>query len=293
MDALNSMGIPACVAHHTRGFQCNWFDHQTKVAAAADLVLTPADMLVVPEFYVPYLNEIPDEPRLVVFNQGAYQSFIGPQSVPSWQYCLDDRKLEAMIVVSADNEEYARYAFPGTRVARVRNFIDNQVFYPAEGLPQRKIAVMPRRRGMELYTHVLSLLTMRGALGDWEVVNIDSLPQRQAAEAFRSSAIFLSFSEREGFGMPPAEAMACGCYVVGFTGLGGREFFYPSLCTPVEEGNVLALAKSAEKAMADFDSDFSRMREVAMKASWIIREEYCVERQAHDLANFVSAVGLG
>ena len=139
------------------------------------------------------------------------------------------------------------------------------VFYPENVLPDRRIAVMPRSRGAELCSHVLSLLTVRGALDGWDVVNIAGLSQTETAEILRSSAIFLSFSEREGFGLPPAEAMACGCYVVGFTGLGGREFFYPGLCTPVEEGNVLALANSAEEAMSNFDRDASNMRELALR----------------------------
>jgi glycosyltransferase involved in cell wall biosynthesis len=293
VDVLNSIGIEAFVVHHRRSFVCNWFEHATKVLAASEIVLAPTDMLIVPEIYVPYLQEIPTGPRLVVFNQGAYQSFVGRNSASSWQYCLDNRKLEAIIVVSIDNEDYIRYAFPSVRVGRIRNSLDSRVFYPENVLPDRRIAVMPRRRGAELCSHVLSLLTVRGALDGWDVVNIAGLSQTETAEILRSSAIFLSFSEREGFGLPPAEAMACGCYVVGFTGLGGREFFYPGLCTPVEEGNVLALANSAEEAMSNFDRDASNMRELALKASGIIRDEYSLEKQTRDISDFFESVGLG
>jgi glycosyltransferase involved in cell wall biosynthesis len=36
--------------------------------------------------------------------------------------------------------------------------------------------------------------------------------------------VFLALSRLEGFGLTPLEAMAAGCVVVGFTGIGGREY---------------------------------------------------------------------
>jgi len=45
------------------------------------------------------------------------------------------------------------------------------------------------------------------------------------ADILRSSRVFLSFSQREGFGLPPLEALACGCAVVGYHGFGGRALF--------------------------------------------------------------------
>jgi glycosyltransferase involved in cell wall biosynthesis len=291
VDILNSMGIEAFVLHHRRGFFCKWFEHQTKVLAASEVTLISTDILVIPELYVSYAKEL-RVGRLIIFNQGAYQSFKGRQSVSGWRSCVEGGKLEAILAVSLDNEDYIRYTFPTVRTERVRNSIDSRVFYPSEGLPDRRIAVMPRRRGKELCTHVLGLLTLRGALNGWEVINIDNCSQEETAELLRTSAIFLSFSEREGFGLPPAEAMACGCYVVGFTGLGGREFFYPGLCMQVEEGNVLALAKAAEEAMRNFDSDPSSVRELALKASSIIRDEYSIQKQIRDLRDVFESVDL-
>lgn len=290
VDLLNSIGIEAAVVHHRRGFACTWFKHQTKTMAASEVSLTSMDTLVFPELYVPYLKEIPVGPQLIVFNQGTYVNFSGRQSVSSWRYCVNNREFKAIIVVSVDNEEYIRYAFPGVRAGRIRNSVDSRVFYPAADLPLRRIAVMPRLRGKDLCAQVLGLLALRNALNEWEVVNIDKCSQEETAEILRSAAIFLSFSEREGFGLPPAEAMACGCYIVGFTGLGGREFFYPGLCSPVEEGNVLALAKAAEEAMRNFDSEPSSIRELALKASSLVRDEYSFEKQLCELRNFFESM---
>ncbi len=52
-------------------------------------------------------------------------------------------------------------------------------------------------------------------------INPDSL-----ANIFNNNQIFISLGYPEGFGRPAAEAMACGCIVVGFTGGGGNDFLF-------------------------------------------------------------------
>ena len=49
-------------------------------------------------------------------------------------------------------------------------------------------------------------------------------------QTLSSSALFLSFGHPEGFGLPVAEALACGTAVIGYSGLGGRELFNIGKC---------------------------------------------------------------
>ena len=109
---------------------------------------------------------------------------------------------------------------------------------------------MPRKRANDA-RQVLRLLAAHGSLEGWEVVPIEDRTEAETAGLLRSCAIFLSFSAQEGFGLPPAEAMACGCYVVGFPGLGGREYFDPTFSCPIEEGDVLAFAKATAAILSD------------------------------------------
>lgn len=243
VDTLNAMGIPAAVVHHKPGFRCTWFSHTTRVVSAPETVLSGSDVLVVPEWYGPDLSTVPAGPRVVVFNQRSYGTF---DHVPTGQPLY--RGAAALLAVSDNNADYLRYAFPDIPTHVVRNVVDPSLFHPGDE-PTRRIAYMPRRRGEEL-TEVLHLLAIRGVLRNWSLVPIDGRSERETADLLRSSAVFLSFSEREGFGMPPAEAMASGCYVVGFTGLAGRDFFDPAYCRPVPEGDVLAFARAVEEICA-------------------------------------------
>ncbi len=285
VDALNAMGIPSAVVHHRPGFSCTWFQNKTRVVSAPEITLTPADTLVVPEFYGRWLTAIPAGPRVIMFNQNTYRTFSGPRPVGLDSAYPDVSRLEAILVVSQDNAEYARYAFGQVAVECVRNAIDDRLFHASETSPGRRLAVMPRKRGADCQ-QVLDLLELRGVLKQWEVLVIDNLSEQETADELRSSAIFLSFSEQEGFGMPPAEAMACGCYVVGFTGLAGREYFDPDVCSPVEEGNTLALARAAESAILSYERDKDALRDRALIASARILSQYSAEAQIADLKIF-------
>jgi glycosyltransferase involved in cell wall biosynthesis len=78
---------------------------------------------------------------------------------------------------------------------------------------------------------------------------LDGLTERQVGDRLRNATLFLSFGYQEGFGLPAAEAMACGCYVVGFHGCGGVEFFRPEFSSPVPTGDVMTYAQTVEQVI--------------------------------------------
>lgn len=59
-------------------------------------------------------------------------------------------------------------------------------------------------------------------LSDFEVIAPDD--DSQIADIYNKSHIFISTSWREGFGLPPLEAMACGCSVILADSGGGNEY---------------------------------------------------------------------
>jgi glycosyltransferase involved in cell wall biosynthesis len=288
VDLLNAAGIPAWVLHARAGFACSWFAHSTAVSSVAQVVLGRHDILVVPEMYGPTLSRLPVGIRLVVNNQNAYQTFDGISRIPGVTGApyAGLPTLEAVIVPSLDNAELLRFAFPALRVERVRCGVDTGIFKPGVA-PGRRLAVMPRKRSVEV-ERVLHLLGARGDLDGWEVVMIDGRTEKETAELLASCAFFLSFSEAEGFGLPPAEAMAAGCYVVGYSGLAGREFFLPRFCSPVPEGDVLAFARAASGLLNEYCRSPERIRAAGLAAAGLIAANYSIEEQRADLLAFFS-----
>jgi glycosyltransferase involved in cell wall biosynthesis len=294
VDLLNAAGIDAAVVHRRPGFRCEWFPNSTPVLAAGKVAPDPLDVLVVPEWNAVGFHRLPAAPRKIIFNQGPYHTFDHVPfdgTAPGHPYRAVEN-LVAMLTVSLDGATLLRYAFPDIPVSQVRAVVDSRLFLPPDLPAGRRIAFMPRRRQQER-EQLLHILRSRGALEGWELVPIDGCTENRTAELLRSSAIFLSFSEREGFGLPPAEAMACGCYVVGFTGLGGRDYFDPAFCSPVPESDLYAFANAVEDAIRRYDAAPDHLAGAGRAAALRIHDTYHEAGLSEDLVGIYRPLVTG
>lgn len=291
VDTLTKAGVEAKILHRRPGFRCDWFANTTPVTSATEAVLHADDLLVVPEYYGPGLSLLPSGVRKIVFNQNAYQTFDHiplEGTAPKAPYA-DLPGLVALATVSEDNAALLRYTFDPLPVHLTRVVVDRRLFHPPDRPAGQRIAFMPRRRADE-QRQLLHILRARDALAGWELVPIDGLSESETARMLRTCAVFLSFSDREGFGLPPAEAMASGCYVIGYTGLAGREFFDPRYCVQVPENDLLAYAIAVETTLRDYASDRERFIKAGLLASETILGRYHEEGLREDLLRLLATV---
>jgi hypothetical protein len=61
--------------------------------------------------------------------------------------------------------------------------------------------------------------------------------------------------------------MASGCYVVGFTGMGGRDYFDPDYSSPVLENDILGYARAVEEAIRRHDTEPESLAKAGLIAS--------------------------
>lgn len=291
VDVLNAAGISAAVVHHAKGFRCDWFPNETKVVSASDLTVSPSDVIVVPEIYTTSICALPSGIRQVILNQNVYVTLdsIASGTPDATKPFLNNPNLVAVAAVSDQNAELLRYAFRGLSVHRIRWALDPTVYFPSPVLPGRRIAFMPRRRAHDA-AQVISLLRLRGVLDGWEVVEIAGCSEWGAAELMRSCRLFLSLSEREGLGLPPLEAIACGCLVVGFTGYAGVEFFHPPFATAIEDGDIGTFAAGVERLLDWTEEDPSAARQAALDGSQYVLHAYSPEVEQRDLVGLFRAL---
>jgi hypothetical protein len=318
VDILNAHGIPAYVLHRKIGHRCTWFQNNTPVVyvdsrfkrrisskvrkylkleqphemhllGAPSLKIGTADILVLPEIDGPNMTQMAPSVPKIILNQGCYLTFRS--------YSIEKEKLltpylhpefRAVITNSEDGFNYLHYVFPKVKLGRFHPAIDPQLFkYSAD---KKRQVCFTTRKNEGIMRQVINILKFRNALNGFELIPFSGIPQQKVADIFRDSAIYLSFSTYEGFGLPPAEAMASGCLVIGFHGGGGREFFRPEFCYPIEYGDVLGFAGIVEEVISTYDTDPKRFANMAKAASDYILKTYTPQREEQDIINFWSDI---
>jgi hypothetical protein len=289
VDILNANGQSAVVLHHRSGFRCTWFENETRVMNLDNANVCDGDLIVLPEMDGDILMRLPTGTKHVIFNQNAHLTWQRASGTDLRAHVARP-DLAGILTVSDHNKALLRHAFPAcATVERLHVGIDTNLFCPAEDDPPARIAFMSRRGGVEA-RQVLELLYARGVLDGWEVVALDGLAHEAVAHHLQSARLFLAFTHQEGFGLPAAEAMACGNYVVGVAGFGGEEFFLPTFSAPIKSGDILAFAQAVETAVVEERVQPGWCRRRGMLAAKFIRETYSLGREESDVVSFYRSV---
>lgn len=258
VEHLVALGHDARVWHGTPGFAYPGWGSTAPVDTGLELPFAAGDVLVMPETGGgKWAGLNPGVPTVMlcqgmdfVFADAEFTRDV-PGDYPGWPQATCALGVSDAIVTFLEHA-----CPPGFPVHAVPVEIE-QWFVPLE--KERRLALMPRRRREDLIGAV-QLLRRSGRLDGWEIVLIDGMTQAQVAEELGRAAIFLFGAEREGFGLPGAEAMAAGCYVVGFTGDGAKEYLTPDVASVVLDSDVVGMAEATLAAMEAFDHDRSALQ---------------------------------
>lgn len=239
-------------------------------------------ILVFPEIYGPRINEIEPQLKKVIFNQNCYYTFEHfYQNFNTNPY--ENANSLATIVVSEDSKKYLNFTFPKHQVHRLKIGVDTSTFSYSEN-KQKIISYMPRKLS-EDSIQIINILKIRNNLKTWSILPIENNTESEVAEILKKSAIFLSFNHREGFGLPPVEAMSCGCFVIGYQGQAGREYFKDEFSSTIPEGNIIKFVEEIEEAISNYENKFNELLTKGKMASKFITFEYNVEKEKQEILN--------
>ena len=176
---------------------------------------------------------------------------------------------DGALVVSDATEAIVRRCFPGLPCYRVPPAVACLPEAPAT-VRRAAIAYMPRKLP-ELARWLRTVWPWAFPdLADVEWVEIDGLPHAQVLDCLAQSRYFVSLQHSEGLGLPALEAMAAGCLVVGFAGIGGREYARPDNGLWVADGDGPALLEAlgqALRAERDQPGAFDATRDTGRRAA--------------------------
>ena len=268
VEHLCALGYDARVWHGTPGFAYESWGSTAPVDAGHRLDFSAGDVLVMPETGGSKWSFLSEGQPVVMLCQGmdfvfANSDFLTdePGAYPGWPNAT------AAIAISDAIHTFLGRACPdGFPLHSVPVQIEDW-FSP--DVKEKRIALMPRRRREDLLGAV-QLIRRSGRLDDWEIVLIDGMTQQQVADELGRAAIFLFGAEREGVGLPGAEAMASGCYVVGFTGDGAKEYMLEQHASVIADSDVVDMCDRTLEAMEWFEHDRSRFDErAALGHDWV------------------------
>lgn len=233
-EALSACGRQATLIQKRADFHPGWFESQVHTIALADWRqrsdLDPrSDVVVLPETFLPALPRYgPGLPKLLFNQNGAYsfgfqQGDGFPETPEPVLELYRHPELVHALCVSKHDQRLLESGFGlgPQRVSRLINAIETTVFRPGSS-KERLITYMPRKNSRDAAI-VTALLQEQPWFSGWKLQPIHGLPQHKVAILLQRSLGFLAFGHPEGFGLPLAEAAACGCALIGYSGLGGRE----------------------------------------------------------------------
>lgn len=291
VNLLIEAGLPAAVVHQRTGFVLPGYeqDHPPLVGSL-DLNLQDSDLLVMPGDLGPALNRLAPGIRKVIFNQNAYHSFrgyeISHEEIPPYLH----PDFVGVLVVSEDNRRYLEAFFPGARVSRVHISFDLESFFCSDlACKQQSIALMIRKNQADAVQVVMALKS-RGVLDGWSFRLIHDLPASEVAKVMQASAIYMSFGYPEGISLSNLEAMIAVCKVVGYSGMGCREYFDGTLCVETPFGDIVSFVEAVEHLAQSFEDDRHAFDRGVLAAQAYVRDTHSAEREKSELLAFYDGI---
>jgi hypothetical protein len=291
VQLLNRAGLDAAVVHQKADFVLPGYElNPPPIIGSLQLELRPSDLLVLPGDLGPGLNQVAPGIRKILFNQNAYHSFRGYDINSSSLPPYGDPEYIATLVVSEDNRRYLEHLFPGVSCRRLHISFDHELFdCPDLGVKGKQIAFMTRKNFADV-VQVIGALRSRQRLRDWRFKAIENCSPTEVAEILRDSCIYASFGGPEGISLSNLEAMLSGCWVVGYSGMGCREYFDQNLCEEVPFGDIVAFVDAVERAAHQYESDRARFNGCVVSAQGYVRDTYSEEKECSELIDFYSSL---
>ncbi len=233
-EALNICEREATIIQGDHDFHPGWFKSSVKTTSLFEWskrkdLSESSDIVILPETYLPNYINYPHKLPTIIFNQNGYYSFglekttEAKKSPTEIIKLYENKRIIHVLCVSTHDRELLinGLGLKQDNVSLLINAIETNVFRP-DRKKIKQIAFMPRKNPNDSLI-VKSLINNQRQLSSWRMVPIDKFTQGQVANILQESLVFMSFGFPEGFGLPLAEAAACGCALIGYSGLGGRE----------------------------------------------------------------------
>lgn len=251
VEHLNRCGFEAFIVHNKRGFVLKWLGHRVPVVWMEDqLKLQGGDVLVIPEGMCQIMANTKDLlcRRIAIALNWAHIYRNLPKG-KNWK----DYGISRVITASPVIKRFLEWSME-VQVDLIANYVDTTKFCYESQQKKRQIAYNARK---DISGEILRSIFERKSnrVGKYKWVLLENLNEDEYARVLVESEIFLATSPQEGIPTSVLEAMAAGCVVIGYAGVGGNDNMIGSgdgqNCFLVENGDIPAFGSLLEEVLRD------------------------------------------
>jgi glycosyltransferase involved in cell wall biosynthesis len=252
---LNRLGFKAFIVHFRKGFSLTWHGYQVPVIWVEDQpTFLREDILVFPEGLVPLMKQTShfNGSRVVIALNWGYVYKSLPLGENWKDYGIDQAMTPSRVI-----KHFLEWSM-GIEVTLINNYIDISRYWYQPHKKKAKIAYMTRK---DPSGEILRSIFQKkgGVFKAWEWMPLSDMSEDEYSQQLVESRIYLVTHIQEGIPTSALEAMASGCVVVGFSGIGGNDYMIgggdKQNCFLVENGNFPELGKTLEQVIFQFEND--------------------------------------
>lgn len=303
-EQLILLGHQVTLVQDSAAFRPPWFSSSIKTISkeiwfSLDNLDSNKDIIVLPETFLPVIKTCFPSIRKIIFNQNCAYTF-GLPSLDLWDppsviKAYKSPSVSQIWCVSKHDYEILTKSMllPPDKVSLLTNGIEPDICIPPRAKKKYQIAYMPRKNSRDSRI-VRTLIENQSWSKGWSFNPIEDMSHSETIQTLQDSLIFLSFGYPEGFGLPVAEALACGCAVIGYSGLGGRELFnipnHNYLTHNVEYGDWNGFVDGVMNVVKTIHNEPSIHITHALKMSAYIRKMYGVNSFRNSIKVAISSL---
>ena len=250
---LCELGFDAAIVHQKHGFTLDWHGYTVPTIWLEDRPkFTGDDLCVFPEVMAEMVRQTQPLPfRKIVFALSWAPSYSRLRPGERWS----DLGVTQIIAKSPTVKRFLEWS-GDSPVTIIPEQISRDLYFYAPQSKRKQLCFTTRKDNSGEWLQ--GILTRKGSpFADFHWLALRNFDEATYAQHLRQSAIYLPTTVQEAMHVSILEALACGCLVVGYAGVGGHDYLVAEgegqNCILVENGNLPQLGQKLEEVIKNWE----------------------------------------